>query len=121
MLITILSSKVLARDDKWFITELPGKWKLDYERRKEQYKTGYFSSINIPYKTFASYKNVGVSELLEDALSLNLVKQTHFQVYLLEVKNAIIMFQIVSLCRVVLVQTGGTGDIYLNTTMAVIW
>lgn len=77
----LLFPKVLARDDKWFITDLPGKWKVDYERRKEQYKTGYFSSINAPYKAFANYKNAEVSELLDDALSLNLTKQTlHFQV-----------------------------------------
>ena len=74
--------QVLARDEKWFITELPGKWKLDYERRKEHCNTGYFSSINVPYKTFASYKNIGVCELLEDALSISLARPaTHFQVY----------------------------------------
>ena len=72
----------LHRNDKWFITALPDKWRVDYERRKEQYKTGYFSSTSSPFKPFANFKSAEVIDILEDAFTINLSKHptVHFQV-----------------------------------------
>ena len=70
--------QVVARDEKWFITELLDKWKVDYERRKRHHHTGYFALNYIPYKTFASLKHTDAYDLLGDHLGILMNRQYAF-------------------------------------------
>lgn len=60
----------MARDQKWFITELLDKWRVDYERRKLHHHTGYFALNHIPYKTFANLRFTDVYDLLGEHLGI---------------------------------------------------
>ncbi len=78
----IVSLQVLARDDNYFITELPEKWRVDYDRRAGHENTGYFSCNYLPYVTFDNLKHTDVYDLIGDHLGI--VVQNHWyymQVY----------------------------------------
>ncbi|XP_064381945.1 uncharacterized protein LOC135330904 [Halichondria panicea] len=68
--------KVLARDDNYFITELPEKWRVDYDRRAGHENTGYFSCNYLPYVTFDNLKHTDVYDLIGDHLGI--VVQNHW-------------------------------------------
>ena len=70
--------QVVARDEKWFITELLDKWKVDYERRKRHHHTGYFALNHVPYKTFANLKHTDVYDLLGHHLGILMNRQYAF-------------------------------------------
>lgn len=70
--------QVVARNEKWFITELPEKWRQDYERRKRHRHTGYFACNHVPYKTFANLRHTDVYDLLGDHLGILMSKHYAF-------------------------------------------
>lgn len=68
-------TKVLARNDVHFISELPNKWRADYERRQGHRHTGFFAYNHLPYKTFGDLKHTDVYDLMGDRLGITVTKQ----------------------------------------------
>ena len=71
-------NKVITRNNECFITELPEKWRLDYERRRHHDHTGYFAYNYIPYRTFANLKHTDVCDLISDHLDVRIRKHFGF-------------------------------------------
>lgn len=67
--------KVLARNDAHFITELPEKWRIDYDRRNGHRNTGLFAHSHIPYRTFGNLKHTDAYDLVSDHLGVTITKQ----------------------------------------------
>lgn len=72
---TVGRTKVLARSDVHFISELPNKWRVDYERRQDHKHTGFFAYNHLPYKTFGNLKHTDVYDLMGDRLGMTVTKQ----------------------------------------------
>ena len=67
-------TKVLARNDVHFISDLPDKWLVDYERRQGHRHTGFFAYNHLPYKTFANLKHTDVYDLIGEQLGVAITK-----------------------------------------------
>lgn len=64
--------KVLARSEESFVTELPDKWRVDYERRRGHSHSGLYALANVPYKTFGNLKHTDAYDLLCDHLDVSI-------------------------------------------------
>ena len=69
-------AKVLARNDEHFITELPEKWRVDYERRNGHHHTGFFAHNHLPYRTFGKLKHTDVYDLIADHLGVTITRHS---------------------------------------------
>lgn len=67
--------KVLARSEESFITELPDKWRIDYDRRKGHSHTGLYALANVPYKSFGNLKHTDAYDLLCEHLDVSVGRQ----------------------------------------------
>jgi len=66
--------KVLARNQASFVSELPDKWRVDYERRNRHRHTGYFAYSHIPYRSFGNLKYTDGHDLLADHLGVTFTR-----------------------------------------------
>ena len=67
-------TKVLARNDVHFISDLPDKWLVDYERRQGHRHSGFFAYNHLPYKTFGNLKHTDVYDLIGEQLEIAISK-----------------------------------------------
>lgn len=70
--------QVLARNDACFITELPNKWHVDYDRRSKHQHTGFFAYNHVPYRTFGNLRHTDVYDLIGDKLGIVVQKHWHY-------------------------------------------
>ena len=66
--------KVLARNQASFVTELPDKWRVDYERRNGHRHTGFFAYSHVPYRSFGNLKYTDGHDLLADHLRVTITR-----------------------------------------------
>ncbi len=67
-------TKVLARSGTEFISDLPDKWRVDYDRRNQHLHTGFFAYNHVPYRSFGNLKYTDPYDLIRDSLGVSVAK-----------------------------------------------
>ncbi len=95
---------MLSRNNEYFTTDLPERWRLNYNRRLGHKKTGYFSKNNAPYVTFDNLKYTDVYDLVEENLDIVMQEHWHYMqagihVYCIYYRFYVLFFQMFQLTQ----------------------
>ena len=65
-------AKVLARNEECYVSEMPFKSCIDYERRAGHSQTGFFSLSHLPYRPFGGFKHADPYNLIEEYFGVSI-------------------------------------------------